>query len=222
MSRMAQARTFPDLEWLSRNADVIAERSFEHLWLTVAAVVIGFAIAFPLGLLSRQYPGLRRPLVNLTGVLFTIPSLAAFVALVPFFGLSTTTSLIPLVAYTLLILLRNIVTGLDGVPAEVVESAEAMGYRPPQLLRGVELPLALPVIIAGVRVASVTTIGLVTVTAVVGRGGLGQIILVGFRRDNTTATVVGFALSIALAVLIDLLLIRLERRLTPWSRAVVA
>ena len=219
---LAQGRPFPDWDWLSRNSELIVDRSLEHLWLTVAAVVIGFAIAFPLGLLARRVPRLRQPLVTLTGILFTIPSLAAFIALVPFFGLTVTTSLIPLVAYTLLILLRNIVTGLDGVPEEVVEAAAAMGYRPNQLLRSIELPLALPVIIAGIRVATVTTIGLITVTAVVGRGGLGQVIALGFRRDNATASVVGFALCVLLAIAADLLLVALERRLTPWSRSVVA
>jgi osmoprotectant transport system permease protein len=134
-------------------------------------------------------------------------------------GLSTTTALIPLTVYTLLILVRNTIAGLAGVPSEVLEAAQAMGYRNPELLRQVELPLALPVIIAGVRIATVTTIGLVTVTALIGQGGWGQIILEGFNRRNLTPTLVGFILCVALAVVLDLALVGVERRLSPWARA---
>jgi osmoprotectant transport system permease protein len=215
---LAQGRPFPDWVWLQRNADTIVEQGLEHVQLTVLAVLIGFAIAFPLGVLATRRRRLQAPLLQVTGVLFTIPSLALFVGLVPLTGLSTTTALIPLTIYTLLILIRNVVAGLDGVPAEVVEAARAMGFRDRALLRSVELPLALPVIIAGIRIATVTTIGLVVVTAVIGQGGWGQIILEGFRRQNLTPTLVGFALSVALAVVLDLLLVAVERRLSPWSR----
>lgn len=216
---LAQARPFPDWEWISRNGDAIVEQGVEHAQLTVLAVVIGFAIAFPLAVLASRRPRLQGPVLQVTGVLFTIPSLALFVGLVPLTGLSTTTALIPLTAYTLLILVRNTIAGLSGVPSEVLEAAQAMGYRDPQLLRQVELPLALPVIIAGVRIATVTTIGLVTVTALIGQGGWGQIILEGFRRQNVTPTLVGFALSVLLAIVLDLALVRLERRLSPWARS---
>ena len=221
MTGLVAQRPFPDWEWLGRNADVIWTRFVEHGQLTVLAVTIGFAIAFPLALLARRWRWLSGPLLAVTGVLFTVPSLALFVFLVAYTGLSTTTSLIGLVAYTLLILLRNLLTGLDGVPAEVVEAAQAMGYRPGRQLLHVELPLALPVVIAGVRIATVTTIGLVTVTAVIGQGGLGQIIFIGFNRGNATASLVGFALSVAFGVAADLLLVGLQRRLTPWARGVV-
>ena len=138
------------------------------------AVLLGLLIALPLALLSVRYRTALRPRARVTGVLYTIPSLALFALLLPFTGLSRTTALIPLTVYTLLILVRNIVTGLDGVPVDVLEAATGMGYsRSRQLLR-VELPLALPAIIAGIRIATVTTIGLVTITALIGQGGLGH------------------------------------------------
>ena len=216
---LAQTRPFPDWEWISRNGDTLVEQGLEHAQLTVMAVMIGFAIAFPLSILASRRRRLQAPVLHVTGVLFTIPSLALFVGLVPLTGLSTTTSLIPLTIYTLLILVRNTIAGLAGVPSEVLEAARAMGYRDQALLRQVELPLALPVIIAGIRIATVTTIGLVTVTALIGQGGWGQIILEGFRRQNLTPTLVGFALSVALAIVLDLALVGLERQLSPWARA---
>lgn len=219
MTAWLAQQPFPDVAWLGRNAGEIARRLVEHVELTVLAVVIGFAVAFPLAVAAVRWRRLYPPLLQATAVMFTIPSLALIVGLVPFTGLSRTTALIPLVMYTLLILLRNIVTGLVGVPAEVLEAATAMGYRRPQRLRHVELPLALPVVIAGVRIATVTTIGLVTVTAVIGHGGLGQIILVGFNRSNSTASLVGFGLCVALALLADTGLVWLQRRLTPWAAA---
>lgn len=217
MIALAQGRPFPDWEWIQRNGDTIWEQGIEHVQLTVLAVVIGFLIAFPLALLASRRRRLQTPLLQITGVLFTIPSLALFVGLVPLTGLTVTTALIPLTIYTLLILVRNTIAGLDSVPNEVIEAARAMGYRESALLRSVELPLALPVIIAGVRIATVTTIGLVTVTALIGQGGWGQIILSGFQRQNLTPTLVGFILSVALAIVLDLLLVALERRLSPWA-----
>ncbi|CAN5845875.1 ABC transporter permease [soil metagenome] len=217
MIALAQGRPFPDWEWIQRNGDTIWEQGIEHVQLTVLAVAIGFLIAFPLALLASRRRRFQTPLLQITGVLFTIPSLALFVGLVPLTGLTVTTALIPLTIYTLLILVRNTIAGLDSVPNEVIEAARAMGYRESALLRSVELPLALPVIIAGVRIATVTTIGLVTVTALIGQGGWGQIILSGFQRQNLTPTLVGFILSVALAIVLDLLLVALERRLSPWA-----
>lgn len=215
---LAQGRPFPDWDWIRRNGDTIVEQGIEHVQLTVMAVAIGFLIAFPLALLASRRRRLQTPVLQVTGVLFTIPSLALFVGLVPVTGLTTLTALIPLTIYTLLILVRNTIAGLDSVPNDVIEAARAMGYRDAALLRSVELPLALPVIIAGVRIATVTTIGLVTVTALIGQGGWGQIILSGFNRQNLTPTLVGFILSVALAIVLDLALVALERRLSPWAR----
>jgi osmoprotectant transport system permease protein len=156
-----------------------------------------------------------------TGVLYTIPSIALFVILIPWTGLSRTTALIPLVTYTLLILIRNIVAGLRAVPAEVKEAAQGMGYRPLRQLFSVELPLALPAIVAGIRIATVTTIGLITVTALIGQGGLGQFMIDGFQRDFRTPLTVGIVLSVALAVAADLILVGTQRLLSPWARAKV-
>src|SRR4051794_33630515 len=158
------------------------------------------------------------PILGFTGILFTIPSLALFALLVPFTGLSRTTAEIGLVGYTLLILVRNIVAGLDDVPDDVKEAAHGMGYRPLGQLLRVELPLALPVIIAGIRIATVTTIGLVTVTGLIGQGGLGAFIIEGINRDFRTPLVVGSVCSIALAVMADIGLAATARLLAPWSR----
>lgn len=206
-------------DWISRNLDAIWMRTQEHIVLTALPVLLGAAIAFPLALLAIRYPRLYSPLLGVTGVLFTIPSIALFLLLGPFTGfLSRTTALIGLTTYTLLILLRNTVEGLRSVPAEVRESAEAMGYRRTARLFRVELPLALPVIVAGLRIATVTTIGLVTITALIAQGGYGQFFIDGFIRRFATPTIVGVVLSVALAVAADLLLLTVQRALTPWTR----
>jgi osmoprotectant transport system permease protein len=205
-------------DWVSRHLDDIAAASRQHLELTAIAVGIGLALSFPLALAARRWRWLQAPILSTTGILYTIPSLALFALLVPWTGLSRTTSEIGLVSYTLLILIRNIVTGLDGVPADVREAARGMGFSPSRQLWRIELPLATPAIVAGVRVATVTTIGLVTVTAVIGQGGLGQLILEGLTRDFRTPLVVGSVLSVALAIIADLTLAGVQRLLTPWSR----
>lgn len=206
-------------EWVLDHLEEIKVQGIEHLQLTFFAVGIGLLISFPLAVLAYRHKKFYVPLTVVTGILYTIPSLALFAILTPFTGLSFTTAQIGLVGYTLLILIRNIVAGLAGVPADVREAATGMGYSRNQLLWKVELPLALPVIIAGVRIATVTTIGLVTVTALIGQGGFGYFILLGLSRFFSTATLLGAGLSIILAVLMDRLLIFLERRLTPWAAA---
>jgi osmoprotectant transport system permease protein len=205
--------------WVQDHTDEIKQRLVEHIELTVLAVLFGLLIALPLALLSVRYRRLYGPVLAITGVLYTIPSLALFAMLLPLTGLSRTTALVPLTAYTLLILVRNTVTGLDGVPADVKDAAAGMGYsRSRQILR-VELPLALPAIIAGIRIATVTTIGLVTVTALIGQGGLGAFMLDGFQRAFRTPITVGVVLSLALAIVADLLLVLAQRLATPWARA---
>jgi len=206
-------------DWVSRHTGTIADAARQHVELTVIAVGLGLLISFPLALASRRWRWLQAPVLSTTGILYTVPSLALFALLVPWTGLSRTTSEIGLVGYTLLILIRNIVAGLDGVPDDVLEAARGMGFtRRRQLLR-IELPLAVPSIIAGVRIATVTTVGLVTVTALIGQGGLGQLILEGLTRDFRTPLVVGSVLSVALAAVADLGLSGLERVVTPWSRS---
>ncbi len=205
-------------EWAFDHLDEIKVQGIEHLQLTFLAVGIGLLISFPLSVLAYRHQRFYGPLTVVTGILYTIPSLALLAILVPFTGLSSTTALICLVSYTLLILIRNIVAGLSGVPEDVREAALGMGYSRNQLLWKIELPLALPVIIAGIRIATVTTIGLVTVTALIGQGGFGYFILLGLSRFFSTATVLGAVLSVILAITADRLLIYVERRLTPWTR----
>lgn len=206
-------------DWVVRRQDQIQGLFLQHLELTAIPVLAGLVVAFPLSLAAVRWPRFYAPLLAGTGLLFTIPSLALFVLLLPFTGLSRTTAIIPLTVYTLLVLTRNIVEGFRGVSADVAEAAEAMGYTRARQLLTVELPLALPVVIAGVRIATVTTVGLVTVTAVIGQGGLGVLFLEGLRFRDTTPLVVGVAGCIVLAVVADLVLLGIERRATPWRRA---
>jgi osmoprotectant transport system permease protein len=204
--------------WVSDHLGEIRDRLTQHIELTALSVGFGLLIAFPLAILCVRYRRLYGPILGVTGVLYTIPSLALFALLLPITGLSVSTAVIPLTAYTLLILVRNTVTGLDGVPPDVRDAAEGMGYSPIGRLLRVELPLALPAIVAGIRIATVTTIGLVTVTALIGQGGLGQLLLDGLNRDFRTPLTVGIVLSLALAVVADLLLVGILRASTPWRR----
>jgi osmoprotectant transport system permease protein len=205
--------------WIVDHRDDIVQRAGQHAQLTFLAVGIGLIISFPLALLSHRHRWLYPPVTWITGLLYTIPSLALFVFLLPITGLSTTTAEIGLVSYTLLILIRNIVAGLDGVPEDAKEAARGMGFSNRQMLWKVEIPLALPVIGAGVRVATVTTIGLVTVAALIERGGFGYFILLGDERAFPTASILGAVLSVAFAVLVDAALVIGLRFLTPWARA---
>lgn len=211
-----------DPGWVVENLDLIAGLLVEHLYLTFLAVGIGVVLSFALALLIRNSPILYGPVLGVTGTLYAIPSLALFALLTPVTGIGTVlTAEIALVGYTLLILVRNIVEGLRGVPAEAIEAAAGMGYTPTQRLVRVELPLAVPVIMAGVRIATVTTIGLVTVTALTGLGGVGYLIVtIGMRRGSFgfTATLTGIVLAVTLAILADVLLQALQRWVTPWAR----
>lgn len=204
--------------WVTDHLDDIGTATAEHLKLTLIAVVIGFAIAFPLGVYAFRHRRVAPPIIFVAGLLYTIPSLALFAFLVAYTGLSTTTAEVGLVSYTLLIIIRNTMAGLDSVPTDVKEAATGMGYTPRQILWKVELPLAVPGIVAGLRIATVTTIGLVTVTAFVGQGGLGILILQGLQRFFSTSIVVGAVLSMLLAISADRLLTLFEDLLTPWSK----
>ncbi len=205
--------------WISGHVDVIAAALVQHIQLTLIAVVLGLVIAIPLGLVAWRSRFFRGPIFTLTGILYTIPSLALFAFLLPFTGLTVLTAEIGLVGYTLLILIRNIVVGLNAVPDDVREAARGMGFRPLAELARIDLPLAIPGIIAGVRIATVTTIGLVTVTALIGEGGLGSLIYDGLLHDFHTPLVVGTVLSVALAFAADLSLAGLQRLVTPWARS---
>ena len=206
-------------DWVAGHLDEIALRLAEHVQLAGIALIAGLAIAFALSILVLRARWLEQPVTFLTGTLYTIPSLALFALLIPFTGLTLLTAEIGLVSYTLLILIRNIVRGVRAVPADVRDAAAGMGYAPARLLWEVELPIALPVIVAGVRIATITTIGLVTVTALIGQGGLGYLILLGIQRFFSTPLIVGAVLSIALAIAADAALVLLQRALAPWQRA---
>ncbi|MGZ4644300.1 MAG: ABC transporter permease [Blastococcus sp.] len=195
----------------------------EHVRLTVLAVVLGTVIALPLAVLARRSRFLAGPVLALSTVVYTIPSLAMFAFIFPFTGLSSTTVLIGLVAYTLVILVRNFLAGLQGVPDDVREAARGMGYGPARLFVQVDLPLALPAFMAGLRIATVSTVALTTVGVLVGHGGLGQLIVGGFNANFYRAEIVtGTIGCVLLALLADLLLAGTERLLTPWARTVRA
>ncbi|MEO7665819.1 MAG: ABC transporter permease [Dehalococcoidia bacterium] len=181
------------------------------------AVVMGLLISSVAVLLIRGRRPLVAPVTGFFSFLYTIPSLALLAFLVPITGLSFLSAEIALVTYTLLILTRNVLAGLASVPPDVLEAADAMGYGRTRRLWQVELPLALPLIVAGIRIATVTTIGLVMVTALIGFGGLGQVMLRGYNFRNDTLVLVGFGLTVAIALVVDLGLGWLGRAITPWS-----
>jgi osmoprotectant transport system permease protein len=208
--------------WIWDHLEEIRTQTVEHFILTGIAVGIGFVISMGLSIVALRFRRTYGPVTWVAGVLYTIPSLALFAFLVPYTGLSTLTAEIGLVSYTLLILVRNIVAGIEGVSPAVREAAVGMGYGRARLFLEIELPLALPVIVAGLRIATITVVGLVTITAIIGQGGLGLFILDGLRRDFYTPLIVGSVLSVAVAVVIDVALAGLERLLSPWSRARMA
>jgi osmoprotectant transport system permease protein len=205
--------------WITDNADEIASRAAQHVWLTVVSVVVALVIAFPFAVLANRYRWVIPPVTWVSSILYTIPALALIALLIPITGLSLTTVAIPLISYNILILFRNTLAGLDAVDADVKEAATGMGLSRRQLLWRVEIPLAMPVIIAGVRIATVSSIGLVTIAALIGRGGFGQFIIEGLNDFFWTPLVVGVVLSVAFALLADLLLVGLQRLATPWARA---
>lgn len=213
------AEEFVEWSWVGENTDVLRELLVEHVQLTAFAVVLGFAIAMTMALVAVRWRWLYPPLAGLCGTLYAIPSVALFGLLIPATGLGFVPAEIALVSYTLLILLRNIVAGLDAVPAAVREAADGMGFEGWRRMLRIDLPLAAPTIVAGLRIATVTTIGLVTVTALVGEGGFGDLINEGLSRQYSTLVVVGSVFSIGLAVVFDLGFVALERVVAPWLRA---
>ena len=205
-------------EWVGDHIDLILRHTGEHIVYTVIAVTLGLVISIPLAILAYRRARLYPPITWITGLMYTIPSVALFVVMIPITGLSVLSLEIGLVSYTLLILIRNIVVGLRGVPDDVREAATGMGYTRRQLLWKVEVPLALPAVVAGIRVATVSTIGLVTIGFIIGKGALGELIIDGLNRFFTPEVIVGAVLSVALALTAEVLLLGLERLLTPWSR----
>lgn len=204
--------------WFASHVDEMAELTLQHLITTVISVGCGLLIALPLAILAHRIPRLRGLILGITSVIFTVPSIALFILLLPFTGLSLTTTVIGLTLYSLVVLVRNIVEGLDAVPPRVREAARAMGYGRVRALIAVELPLALPVIMAGVRIATIMTISLTSVALVIGQGALGELFADGLRRSFAEPIIAGIALTLLLALVADAALVGVQRGLTPWTR----
>lgn len=206
-------------DYLSTRTDLLVSAVAQHVTLTLVSVGLGLLIALPLGVMAFRFRRAAAFVLGASTALYTIPSLAMFSLLLPFTGLSATTVVVGLVLYSLTILVRNVLAGLQAVPADVVESATGTGYGPVSLLLRVQLPLALPTLFAGVRVATVSTVALVTVGAILGNGGLGNLIYSGLRTQFQAEVLTATVLVVALAVTADLLLVGLQRVVTPWQRA---
>ncbi|MFD4624210.1 ABC transporter permease [Streptomyces sp. NPDC058475] len=205
-------------EYVRSRGQELTDATVQHVWITAASVAIGVVVAFPLALLARRYRGVAGPILGLTTVLYSIPSLAMFSLLLPLFGLSASLVITGLVLYSLTILVRNILAGLHAVPEEAREAARGMGYGPLRLLWEVELPLALPSVLAGVRIATVSTVALTTVGYIVDYGGLGTLIISGLHSDFKAQVLTASVICVLLALVADLLLLALQRLLTPWAR----
>lgn len=207
------------MTWAPKNIGLIADAAYQHLVLSFLSVLIGCAIALVLGIVSARRPRLYAAFLTIAGVIFVIPSLALFAFLIPIMGLGMKPALTGLASYCVLILLRNVVTGLRSVPADVLDAADGMGFGRWQRLFRIELPLALPLIVSGIRIALVTVIGIATIAAFIDAGGLGAIILQGIDQSWPEKIIVGGVLTALIAVFFDLLLTRVERRLLRWRLA---
>jgi osmoprotectant transport system permease protein len=207
-------------DWIVDNFDRYVDPLFQHVLLTVVAVAIGFGIAFSLALIAYRRRWLVNPITQVTGILYTIPSIAAFFLLLPITGRGFLTAEIALVSYVLLIIFRNILTGLDSVPEDAKDAGRGMGLSDRQLLWRVEVPLALPEIMAGLRIAVTTTVGLATLAFFAGAGGLGEQIFADLTFKSNVVTAGG--LSVLLAALLDGGILLVQRAITPWTRVVAA
>ncbi|NGN67662.1 ABC transporter permease [Streptomyces sp. A7024] len=207
-----------DWGWIPDHARDLTILALDHMATAGPAVLFGLLIAVPLAVVAHRVRALRGLLLGISSILYTIPSLALFVLLLPITGLTRTTAIVGLTAYTLCVLIRNTVEGLDAVPAHAREASVAMGSSRTRTLLTVELPLALPVIMAGVRVATVMSISLVSVASYIGYGGLGQLFTDGFQRNFTTPVWAGVALTLLLALVADALLVAIQWLCTPWQR----
>ena len=210
-----------DWEWLGDNfTEDVVPAFLQHIFLCFVSLAIAIVISVPLGILAARYRQIYPPLTAITGFFYTIPSFSMFTILLFVVGLSagTTPAIIALVLYSLLVLIRNVVTGLDSVPPETKDAARGMGLTQRQILWRVELPLALPVIVAGMRIAIVTVIGIAVIGAYIGAGGLGDLIFDGITRDFPTMYITGAVLATLLAIGADLLFVGAERLMSPWAR----
>ncbi len=209
-----------DWGWMGDHLPALVDRTWQHLYLSAIALGLGFAISFVIGVIAYRWPRAYVPATVFAGVIFTIPSLAMYAGLVPITGLTIVTAEVPLVLYTLVILLRNVVAGFRAVPPDVLEAADGMGFRSWTRLVRVELPLAVPLIIAGLRVASVSTIGLTVISGTIGVafGGLGFFIFEGISRVFATEIYFGAVPTILLALAADRLFVGVQALVTPWTR----
>jgi osmoprotectant transport system permease protein len=203
--------------WIADNFDRYVDPLVQHVYLTLISVGIGFAISFGLALLAHRRRWLVGPITQVTGIMYTLPSLAVFFLLLPITGRGNITAIVALVAYSLLIIFRNVLTGLDGVPEETKDAGRGMGLTQRQLLWRVELPLAVPEILAGLRIATTTTVGLATLAFFAGAGGLGEQIFADLNFKSNVVTAGGLA--VLLAAAFDALILLAQRMATPWARA---
>ncbi len=206
-------------EYLSTRRQILLDAVLQHVQLTVVSVALGLLVAVPLALLARRRRWTVGPVLGVTTVLYTIPSLAMFSLLLPVYGLSATLVVVGLALYSLTLLVRNLLAGLNGVPAEARDAARGMGYGPLRQLLTVELPLAVPAAMAGLRIATVSAVALTTVGAIVGYGGLGNLIYAGMNSYFKAQVLTASVLCVLIAIVFDLLLLGAERLLTPWRRA---
>ncbi len=208
-------------DWIPRNSERIVDLTATHMTLALIPVALGLALSIPLGWLASRSRVARSILIPATGILYTIPSLALFVVLPGILGtkiLDPLNLVVALTIYTVALLVRSVADALSAVPGHVIDAATAMGYRAPRRFAAVELPLALPVLVAGLRVATVSNVSLVSVGALIGVGGLGELFTEGFQRNFPTEIITGIALIVALALLADALLLAAGKLLTPWTR----
>jgi osmoprotectant transport system permease protein len=211
------------MTWIGDNLALIWAQLSEHIYLAILPVIFGLIIAIPLGYVATRFAWLANPLIALGGVLYSLPSIALFIVLPVILGtrvLDRINIIIALTIYAVSLLIRNVIDGLRSVPPEVRQAAIAVGYGPARRLLTIDLPIAVPVIFAGLRVVTVANISMVSVGAVIGIGGLGELFTLGFQKDFLTPVVVGVVLSLLLALLADLLIVTLQRVLTPWARVI--
>ncbi|TCC55907.1 ABC transporter permease subunit [Kribbella pittospori] len=210
------------MTWIADNWSLIWEQLREHLYLALVPMVLGLIISIPIGYIATRYSWLANPLVALGGVLYSLPSIALFIVLPALIGtkvLSAANIIIALTIYAVSLLIRNVIDGLRSVPEDVLQAAVSVGYGTLRRVLTIDLPIAVPVIITGVRVVTVANISMVSVGAIIGIGGLGELFTLGFQQDFLTPIIVGVVLSLLLALLCDVLLVGLQRVLTPWARA---
>jgi osmoprotectant transport system permease protein len=207
--------------WIPRNVDLIARLTVEHLWLALLPVLLGLVISLPMGWLATRNASVRTVVITVTGLLYTVPSLALIVLMPLVLGIQILDPLnvvVALTIYSVALLVRSVADALDAVPSVVTAAATAMGFTPLRRFIGVELPLAVPVVVAGLRVAAVSNMSLVTVGALVGLGGLGQLFTEGFQRSIPAEIITGIVLVLLLALVVDVAVLLLGRAVTPWTR----